>query len=261
MTTMHGKSLGLTFVNTQPCGQTVVPLSVHSASITAPKGGGSIALAKQIPPNCSNLMLKAISQNGVQNLSGVIWVWSLEWEENKKHAFFWACPLITIMGHSISVKYHPLTPPRKYCFLANPSTLTVLFYEYLSSILLNSHLRENVKWKRTEGTALTSPAPSLVSSMSWPCKEPAWLKPPACSMLVSSPKHVPFHLSPTWLRKDFHSWENNLRSDGLILALPYLFFSQLHTNSTCMFLLWSLRVSIFLLHAFQNCFSGSKKIC
>lgn len=47
MTTLHGKSLGLTFVNTQPCGQTVVPLSVHSASITAPKGGGFIALAKK----------------------------------------------------------------------------------------------------------------------------------------------------------------------------------------------------------------------
>lgn len=67
----------------------LVPLSVCSASITASKGGGSIALARNwpIPPSRSSLMLKAISCSGVRNISGVIWVSSLEtkWREREKY--------------------------------------------------------------------------------------------------------------------------------------------------------------------------------
>lgn len=57
-----------------------VPLSVCSASITASNGGGSIALARNcpIPPSRSSLMLKAISCRGVRNISGVMWVSSLD---------------------------------------------------------------------------------------------------------------------------------------------------------------------------------------
>lgn len=60
-----------------------LPLRVRSASITASRGGGSMALARNcpIPPSPSSLMLRAISWRGVRNISGVKWVWSLEWEQ------------------------------------------------------------------------------------------------------------------------------------------------------------------------------------
>lgn len=122
----------------QSCRQTTIPFSVRSASITASKGGGSIALAKNwpIPPSRSNLMLKAISWSGVRNISGVIWVWSLEWEENKK-------------------------------------ALLPVFISHASQF--SSQCKFTMKC--TEGIALTSPLPSMVSSMSWPHTESAWLKP------------------------------------------------------------------------------------
>ena len=67
-----------------------VPLSVCSASITASKGGGSIALARNwpIPPRRRSFMLRAISCNGVRNISGVMWVSSLGENKHKITVFF-----------------------------------------------------------------------------------------------------------------------------------------------------------------------------
>lgn len=67
-----------------------VPLSVCSASITASKGGGSIALARNwpIPPRRRSFMLRAISCNGVRNISGVMWVSSLGENKHKITIFF-----------------------------------------------------------------------------------------------------------------------------------------------------------------------------
>lgn len=74
MITIHGKSLTLTFINTQPCEQTVVAISERPVSIAAPEGSGSIALVKKqlVSPSCSNSVLEGISRKDVQDISDIM---------------------------------------------------------------------------------------------------------------------------------------------------------------------------------------------
>lgn len=79
-----------------------------SASITASKGGGSIALARNwpIPPRRRSFMLKAISCNGVRNISGVMWVSSLRENKHKITIFF--CVHTCLISKNLAESYQAL---------------------------------------------------------------------------------------------------------------------------------------------------------
>lgn len=166
---IHGKAPGASCTRPgllhSPVG-TWIPLSVRSASITASRGGGSMDLAKNcpIPPSLSSLMLKAISWSGVRNISGVMWVWSLQWEQSlisldtgfdhHEGSFHQQKPL-----HSKVNSVSKPTHQRSLCSWNLGSSITKFCTSSFS-------LGVNLRWE-CRGNILTSPLPAVGSSTNW----------------------------------------------------------------------------------------------